>query len=358
MTRIIIWLVVTVVAANLVYATPVPNGGEDTAAVNLQLQSSLVSLPNELLTGFILPQLPGRDLNNFAAAAKVPQLLAQDVKGRHGGELFYNLRQRLDLPVIQGSPTLVGLRTLLEGAQIEYRGMAVSFLMYLRYKNLNSFARQEVLEINYPDLFRKYPFRSLTVPPYVHRWFDTEYSILDISIYRVKHGISNLGLKSDMGHIVDVIVAFFEMLDSPDLLTNFQTVAAPISPEQQGNQGMGSTNQASMTPGQWLSKEFRAFMHRFWLDVIGGGNIEQLRYYLGNMLAFSVIPHTIARVLECGRYAVALELAKRIGQIPGFTKVASAYPRHAPNIFEFIMVYATLRRLNEYQSLVRDAHQT
>ncbi|KAJ1976384.1 hypothetical protein H4R35_002728 [Dimargaris xerosporica] len=74
------------------------------------------------------------------------------------------------------------------------------------------------------------------------------------------------------------------MLDSDDLLQNFENIINQASAAQQGNQGTNSENQTLMTTGDAQSMNPRAFLYQFWLEVIGGGEIEQLRYYLTNVL--------------------------------------------------------------------------
>ncbi|KAJ1972641.1 hypothetical protein H4R34_005342, partial [Dimargaris verticillata] len=278
--------------------------------------------------------------------------LVQYVISRHGGELFYCLRHDLNLPTARGTPTLVGLHTLLDGAHFEFRGMALSFLLYLRSKEMETNNAQLHFELTFPHLFQKYTFQELATPEFAKPWINVEFCVDDISPDTVKHSFAKLGLTSDVKHLADVIQGLFTMLNSPDLLDNFQTIVKQMSPKQQRNQGVTSTATTPATPDSAQHQRFRAFMHQFWFEVIGGGEVEQLRYYLFDMLTFDVIPSIIGQMLESGRSAEALMLARHISQMPDFTKVVKAYTHNAPNLFEFIVFYAAQRLLKGFEHLL------
>ncbi|KAJ1970490.1 hypothetical protein H4R34_006043, partial [Dimargaris verticillata] len=181
----------------------------------------------------------------------------------------------------------------------------------------------------------------------------------------------SIGRTFDIGIIVDVIKALFEELNSDDLLANFRTLAEQKGPAQQDNQDVDSTNRVTIKNIPVAYENFREFLFRFWLEIIGGDNVDQLRYYLTNMLVFDTIPLIISQVLESRRYDKAVDLAQQISQLPAYTdfvaehfqpkpnhlesvdvhpatapnlfELASVYPAIVPNYFEFIMFYVTKR---------------
>ncbi|KAJ1969783.1 hypothetical protein H4R35_006049 [Dimargaris xerosporica] len=128
-------------------------------------------------------------------------------------------------------------------------------------------------------------------------------------------------LSRDIERIFEVIEAFLEMLNSPNLLDNFRTIVMQALRKQQGSRGHASNHQEVWFRDMLYSRDFDAFIHRFWLEVIGGGNIDQLRYYFKAMLAISAIPCILNMMLPANNYDKALALAKRIHLIPGFIDV-------------------------------------
>ncbi|KAJ1974712.1 hypothetical protein H4R35_003487 [Dimargaris xerosporica] len=130
------------------------------------------------------------------------------------------------------------------------------------------------------------------------------------------------------------------MLTKPDLLANFQAIGDSVS---QGSQDVASTSQPplllAVDPVQ--PQYFYASMHRFWFEAIGGGDVNQLRYDLSNMLVYDVILHIISQALESGKPREALNLAEQLGRIGGAKRFVKDYDVNAPNYFEFIMLYAT-----------------
>ncbi|KAJ1976854.1 hypothetical protein H4R35_002521, partial [Dimargaris xerosporica] len=259
-------------------------------------------------------------------------------------KIIAHLRADLDLPlVIRGSPDLLGLYTLLEGAQLDYRKMTFSILAYLHHKATGNESDQRQFELEYPDRFHHNLLKDVTMPEFAKPWTDIELAREDIPLSRVKHSLINLGLKSDINHIVDVITALFTILDSDDLLKNFETIAGFTSTGTESSQAVKAT-------GKRFSREVRALMDRVWFEVIGSNNVDRLRYYLRNLLALHVIPGIIGQVLESAKngddvdlakYDDALKLAELIHKIPGVTQVIKSYPKNAPNYYEFIMIYAT-----------------
>ncbi|KAJ1974489.1 hypothetical protein H4R35_003587 [Dimargaris xerosporica] len=160
------------------------------------------------------------------------------------------------------------------------------------------------------------------MPEFAKPWSDFEFTSEEIPLSRVKHSLINLGLKSDINHIVDVITALFTILDSGDLLKNFETIADYMSTGTKSSKAVKAT-------GKMLSREIRAFMDRFWFEVIGGNNVDRLRYYLRNLLALHVIPGIIGQVLESAKngddvdfakYDDALRLVELIHEIPDITQ--------------------------------------
>ncbi|KAJ1975206.1 hypothetical protein H4R34_004424 [Dimargaris verticillata] len=272
--------------------------------------------------------------------------------------IFYNLRQRLKLPAIRGMPDFVGLHTLLDGAQLDFRKLFYDYCTYFKHSASNGQSWQDRMDLRYPDRFLAYPLRNVAMPPLTTSCRDFPLDMKPITSNKIKHGLVNLGhaspgLKPDIQHIIDVVTAFFEALGSLKLLANFKDIVKQASKDFQDSQFLASTDPPSITPGQLLSKEFRAFVYQFWVEVIGNNNEERLRYFLHNLLAFHVIPSIIGQVLESdksvepdepGRYDDTLELAKQIHEIPGFKLVVKSYAENAPNYFEFIMVSAILKQ--------------
>ncbi|KAJ1984420.1 hypothetical protein H4R34_000683, partial [Dimargaris verticillata] len=168
----------------------------------------------------------------------------------------------------------------------------------------------------------------------------------------------NLDPKSETKYLVRVVEALFEMLYSDDLLENFQVIVGPAPNEQRGEESVVSTHQAlEVIVQRGFCKEFHAFSLWFLLEVIGGGKIDQLRYYLLNMLASTVIPNIIHQVLKSKRITEALELARQISQLPSFKRAVAAYLENAPNYFEFIIDYAARVDLKGFKALLYEAKQ-
>ncbi|KAJ1966499.1 hypothetical protein H4R35_006974 [Dimargaris xerosporica] len=384
MAPTLLWVLAAMATINLARAVLDPVRGMDAAVTSLAVGkprgaaasfhygSSLLSLPPELLIGYIIPELAVSDMTSLEAASKASQVLVKDVQRRHGGkpsaappiaekqkmlplivcgrnllQVFYDLRRQLGLPAMAGPSTVVGLHTLLEGAQLEYRGMTRNFIAYLDAVASGSTAGQAAFELDFPDLFQSHRFRKQDLPPFVMPWLEVEFDEKPVAPDSVKHSLANLGLTCGTRYIAEAVKALLEMLFSPDLLANFRAIAGLGPAEQQGA--------ASTDPVQ--PRNYQAFMRRLWLEVIGGGNVGQLRYYLGNLLANDVVPGIISQVLRSGRHAEALELAEQAGQSENLATIAQAYPTNAPNYFEFIVIYATVRRLAGLDALLPVAHR-
>ncbi|KAJ1973743.1 hypothetical protein H4R35_003959 [Dimargaris xerosporica] len=262
------------------------------------------------------------DLSNHVLAGGGPNNLVEESKSFSGDEMFASIRQYLGLPSIQGEFLhqylvksgnlrkfeLVGLHTLLDGAQVPLRQMAYS-------------------------------------------------------IQLLKHSLFSLGHNFGVERTVDVIAAFFEVLRSDGLLKAFQAKAEQAQKEYDDSQNVEPPSQSSMAPGRVLALKYRAYVYQLWLEVVGGNDAGQLRYYLRNLLVFQMIPGIIGQVLESAthgntvdhtKYADALTLAEQIHQIPRFTEIAKAYRKNAPNYFEFIMIYATERKLEGFDGYHED----
>ncbi|KAJ1973163.1 hypothetical protein H4R35_004260, partial [Dimargaris xerosporica] len=308
------------------------------------------------------------DLSNHVLAGGGPNNLVEESKSFSRDEMFASIRQYLGLPIIQGKVLhqylvksgnqgkfeLVGLHTLLDGVQVPLRQMAYSSQLYLWDKRLGNSKLPDYFESTYPQLFGKYPFPDVTTLDFALPWINVQLTEVTVSPDRLKHSLFNLGRNLGVERTVGVIAAFFEVLRSDGLLNAFQVKVEQVQKEYDDSQNVEPPNQSSMTPDQVLALKYRAYVYRFWLEVIGNNNVNQLRYYLRNLLVFQVIPGIIGQVLESAthgntvdhtKYTDALTLAKQIHQIPCFAKIAKTYRQNAPNYFEFILIYATERKL-------------
>ncbi|KAJ1979815.1 hypothetical protein H4R34_002687, partial [Dimargaris verticillata] len=280
------------------------------------------------------------DLNQFDITNTQAHELATAAKHRNfGGKVFYNLRKDLDLSPLSGLSDFVGLHTLLDSAQLDFRKTTIMFLLYLT-ADLGNIDRGKILfELTYPDLFLKYPLQNKGLPDFAKPWVATQYvnpiiRTKDLKRSLVNFGIVNAGQKPDISRIVGVVKALFEVLDSDNLLDNFLAITKEASDDFEDSQTLAAANPQSITDGQLLSKNFRAFVYQFWVEVIGSNNKEQLRYYLRSMLAFVVVPPMIGHVLESGKsadpakpneYEDTLKLIRQIHEIPGFKAVVKAH---------------------------------
>ncbi|KAJ1978391.1 hypothetical protein H4R35_001922 [Dimargaris xerosporica] len=200
MARITLWLLTAMAAVSLIHATQVPvesdsiagDCTENTPKIDEQKGAKLFALPTEMLD-HMFSIIPLPKLHLFKSTSKKSQQVVQNYIDHRNAQIFAKLRQLLDLRNLQQPPNLVRLHTLLDGAQLEYRGTTSSFLM----------------------------FRDLALPDFVEPWIDVTFSQDKVSPNWVKHGLINLGRKPDVGYIVDVVEAALEVLHGPDLLTNF-----------------------------------------------------------------------------------------------------------------------------------------
>ncbi|KAJ1975702.1 hypothetical protein H4R35_003029 [Dimargaris xerosporica] len=292
MARISIWLLAAVAAVGLAHATTTPQQGGDTAEGTM-----LKDLPDETLHK-VLYYLPD-DIENVKLTAKRFHALAVTARDLHfGGKVFYDLRHHLGLPVMKGSPTLVGLQTLLDGGLL--------------------------LRIRPND---------------------------------VKHSLANLGLKFNNGYIVGVVGEFFKVLGNGDLRKSFETIADLSAQEPSTIEDVASTEKDPAEEARMLQiREHRGYLYDLWLKVIDHDEKNQLRYYLENLLAYNVIPRIIGQVLESDiyeidlklakqhKYEMALDLAKQLHQLDGVKRVIAACPENAPNYYEFILLYMTQQK--------------
>ncbi|KAJ1974530.1 hypothetical protein H4R34_004687, partial [Dimargaris verticillata] len=268
--------------------------------------------------------------------------------------LFFDIRSRLGLPNVQGSPTFVGLRTLLDFSLSHLGLMAFMFLDY--FDPQTDFSTRMGFELYFPDIFQKYSFRGLAIPEFVEPWLSGTFA--DIRTQdQILHENDHLVSWSDVHNLFAVIEALFEVVSSPDLLAHFRTIAEQASQEQYTNPGTDSIDPTSEPTGPAQLQNLKAFVYRFWVEVIGGGNIDQLRYFLSNALAMQIIPYMLADMLLSDMSSNALELAQRVSQLPGFIQVVNAYPANAPDYFEFILIFATNWSPEGYESLLRDAQR-
>ncbi|KAJ1981326.1 hypothetical protein H4R35_000762 [Dimargaris xerosporica] len=296
MARISIWLLTTVAAFGLTNAVPVPGGDEGPAGTNTH---DVAGLPD----------------------------LSEDFEPRYNyGELIESLRLDMGLDPMNEQPDVVGLHTLIAGTQIDYRYMTHKFKEYLESIALGWIDTSSVDEEEYPDLFRKYLFRDSDLTPFkvprFNIWFET------IDPFQIKHDfVSTIsGTYSDF--IIDYVKALFKVLNSDGLVNNFKAIADLGSKKQQAGQNIDSASQKQQDDSNMdsidempsvtnkaLTKNFDAYMHWMWLEVIGGQNAERLRYYLRNMMVFNVIPRILGQVLESSQersnaFNKALGLAK------------------------------------------------
>ncbi|KAJ1980890.1 hypothetical protein H4R35_000932 [Dimargaris xerosporica] len=240
---------------------------------------------------------------------------------------------------------------------MNFRKITLMFLKYVYHSARGITNVPNKFDAKYPDLFLKYPFRNVAIPSFAEPWVELSYIGANVSPNEVKHSLANLGVKPNIERIVGVVVALFEAVYSDNLLKNFQVITDSVMPVQKDIQGTSSPNQGSEVTIEVRPENFRAFVCQFWLQVIGNNNVVQLRYFLSNLLAFNVIPGIIGQVLESETPTDALHLAEQIHNIPGVTKVTEDFSGNAPNYFEFIMIYATERQLDEFYDLLAKAQQ-
>ncbi|KAJ1981446.1 hypothetical protein H4R34_002078, partial [Dimargaris verticillata] len=259
------------------------------------------------------------------------------------------IRDCIKLPSVDDeTPDQTGLRILLDGAQPEFRDMVVKFNNWLHFAD----TIQTSEKLKYPDLFNGYEAKdanvelaeALTSFDYIRpHW---------VELNIIKYSLFTLGEKWDTTDILDAANALFQSLESKNLLENFKIIGGlPLN-----NQGNDSRYQMIMKAESFRRWGRHAPIHQFWLEVICGGKVEQLRYYLTNMLVFNVIPLLISRVLHRNQND-ALDLAHEIMQLHGFTKFVQAdyfkaHPGYAPNYFESIAIYAIQRNLPDSTAII------
>ncbi|KAJ1980035.1 hypothetical protein H4R35_001286 [Dimargaris xerosporica] len=125
MARLLIWLLATVAAVGLATTTDT-----ETPA-----KPSLPTLPLEVQLGIISKLSP----ENRKITRATSKDLLQTVNSwdqQEYGKVFSGLRRHLGLLGMDGSPALVGLKTLIDGAQIEYRAMVEELFEVLASRDL------------------------------------------------------------------------------------------------------------------------------------------------------------------------------------------------------------------------------
>ncbi|KAJ1971148.1 hypothetical protein H4R35_005439 [Dimargaris xerosporica] len=212
----------------------------------------------------------------------------------------------------------LGLRTLLEGAQIELRSTVKKFHDYL---NSHS-RRRDDFDLEYPDLFQQYPFHGLGQPDYFYPQIYANGEMHYVDWNSVKHSLGFLSRDYLVANILLVVKALFACLNSDKLLLNFNTIIKQASAEKQGDQDLALNNRAPTTAGSHKLEDYRPIIYKFWLEIIGGGEIKQLRYYLTNLLTYNVTPFIMYWMLEAGKTDEVLELAQNISQLPSFISVS------------------------------------
>ncbi|KAJ1981503.1 hypothetical protein H4R34_002055 [Dimargaris verticillata] len=279
-------------------------------------------------------------LRDIKDLSEIEKRLLEDI-----GDLPRGVRMLLE--DTERLPHLIGLRTLLDGAQLEFRAMARSVLKYIAAHHSGSKNERTDHERNYPDVYLKFPFPENDIPSLVSSWANANFGLDMIPTSNVNHGLVKLGRDSGIDQLFDVIDAFFDVLNSRHLLNNFMVIVMQVMREER-------SSQAQLVPGRVQPEEFPVFLHWFWLVYIGGGNAQQLRYFLHNLLTFTVIPHILGEVLASGKHIMALDLVERINELPGFKKFVAACQTNAPNYFEFIAMYATEQQLHGLETLMSD----
>ncbi|KAJ1983980.1 hypothetical protein H4R34_000940 [Dimargaris verticillata] len=388
MARITLWFLATMAAVNLVHATPVPMNNGNTAGVDPPLDA----LPSSVQQVDTPPVASAADSTYPSQSGSTNQKSHQPAQSERAVNIakFLNgLRTRLGLPSMEKlypqvdqlnekePHAQVGLRTLLDCAQIEFRATFTTVLSYyLSRDGVKNSSPQEYVD-TYPNLFQKFTLAGSDIPTDSLQKIKANIQYKYVLARSTSHSLANLALNSDVTFILKVIVALFEALESPQLLENFRAIAEQMWPELQDDQGVNSNDLAPTAADpaqsdnfhaiakQLLSKlqgnqgassnshvptamdpsrsyPFYVFMYRIWLEIIGGNDVNQLRYYLSHMLAFRVIPHIIGQMIEHGQHAKALELAGKAARTAGVKWVAEQFDSNAPNYFEFIVQYAAI----------------
>ncbi|KAJ1976467.1 hypothetical protein H4R35_002684 [Dimargaris xerosporica] len=214
---------------------------------------------------------------------------------------------------------------------------------------------RDQLEREFPDLFQKYSFRGLVLPDFVQPWLLGFEAVLYQD--RTDHSLHSLGRRLNIAKLLRVIEALFSVVTSDDLLDNIRAMTEQAMQEQQGTLATNTISSMPEAIEPVQLQHFKPFVYWFWLKVIGGGNIDQLRYYLGNLLALRTIPYIFAEMLQSGKNDDALKLAQSVSQLPGFIQAVSAYPANAPNYFEFIVMYAIGWQVAGYVDLAHAAQR-
>ncbi|KAJ1980300.1 hypothetical protein H4R34_002502 [Dimargaris verticillata] len=220
---------------------------------------------------------------------------------------------RVKLSSVKEANALVGLRTLLNGAQLEFHAMVRIYFKYLFLLADPYDDENEYFALKHPNIFQKFQLRNLDAT--LDQLLVANLRFLKTYVHpnKVKHSLANLGLEADVDFILDVVVALFEALKSPHSLGNFQAIVGQVLLELQGIRGANSDDQALAAPDLNLPANFPAAVYDSWVGEIAGNNATELCYYTSNLLAFRVIPRIIGQMLECDkddRYERALDFAE------------------------------------------------
>ncbi|KAJ1971495.1 hypothetical protein H4R34_005725 [Dimargaris verticillata] len=335
MARISILLLATVVAASLANAVPMPGGNDNTA-------------DPELLDGIELREFlsAGPTAGAGLPLTRLPNVITKSHDNR---DMVIKMREYLSLPNKRERADLAGLRTLLDGAQFEFRDMVYRFRHWI-----NSDSDTQLSEkLKYPDLFQDYERKKVSKDLYDTLWYDGPYRTQLINLNEITHGLFRLGEQPDIRDVLANVEALFAALKSEKLPENFKFIGGlPREGEH-----FEPDFWPQMVDDAQKTRDYHVFLHQFWVEFVCDGNDDKLRYYLTNMLVFNVIPLIISQVLH-RKKVDALNLAHKIMQLDGFTNFVKAarfeaHPGYAPNYFEFIMIYA----MQQYPSSAEFLHK-
>ncbi|KAJ1976911.1 hypothetical protein H4R34_003798 [Dimargaris verticillata] len=263
---------------------------------------------------------------------------------------------QVDLSSVKGVNGLVGLRTLLDGTQLELRAMVRTTFIYRYSRASGNNGHAEFFKELYTNILQKYPLPKMDVPLDVLQSINNIFGENYVHPNKIKHNLANLGLTLSVDDALVLVEALFEALKSSNLLANFQTIVEEALSEPQGNQGENSNDQATMTKDPVKLPNHRANTYTSLRDEIAGNDADKLRYYLSSLLVFDIIPHIIGQMFEKGQDKDALKFAEQINGTAGLKWVVKQFPDYVPDYFEFIVQYAIKRQLPEREDLIEKAH--
>ncbi|KAJ1971511.1 hypothetical protein H4R34_005721, partial [Dimargaris verticillata] len=315
MARISIWLLATVAAVNLASAVPMPGENDSTAKAFLQHDSEQTTMPS-----------------GGTALQSAQQLTPLERKEKNIKALT-KLRSFLGLPTDETeSVNLIALRTLLDGAQFEFRDMIYKFNTWIRSDSKG----RETKEREYPDLFKGYTPPPTSALVYDNPWFKEPYSTGYIKLSDIKHGLFKIVGRYKTPSIIEIVKLLLQTSTGEYLWRDFLFIGdIPLD-----EMNLVSNFWSLFHQGLAQPKHYRSMHHQFWFEVICDSRPKELQYYLTNMLVFDVIPLLISRKLY-DNVDGALELASGISQLEEFTGYVGAYydedyRDNAPNYHEFM----------------------